>query len=162
MHTSSVNDLLTEPDSNFKTSYTDEDQGSASNLMKLLVTTKPTPSTTFQPTMPSCTHSKLYRHVTLVGGLRAGNFTRMVELTNMNECVRRCCSERSCDVAILLRDTCFALQCSSPELCSARPSRLRNFSLKMIYMYKKNGKGWCLPIKTVNILKSLPMERRKR
>ena len=139
--TLSANDLLTEPGDNLKASYTEQDKDSALNLMNLLSTTKPTSTTTSAPAMSSCTHSKLYRHVTLVGGLRAGNFTRMAEFTNMDECTRRCCAERSCDVAILMRGSCFGLQCSSPELCNAKPARLKNFSLKMIYMYREESKG---------------------
>lgn len=109
--------------------------------MNMLLTTKSPPSTTSEPAKSSCTHSKLYRHVTLVGGLRAGNFTRLAEFTDMADCAQRCCDVRSCDVAILMGDTCFALQCSTAELCSARPARLKNFSLKMIYMYKKVSGG---------------------
>ena len=109
--------------------------------MNMLLTTKAPPSTTSEPARSTCTHSKLYHHVTLVGGLRAGNFTRLAEFTDMADCARRCCDVRTCDVAILMGDTCFALECSAAELCSVRPARLKNFSLKMIYMYRKVFKG---------------------
>ncbi|XP_015756852.1 PREDICTED: uncharacterized protein LOC107336293, partial [Acropora digitifera] len=116
--------------------YTEEDNEEALKLINLLFSTKPTPSTTTTPTKPNCTSSKLYRRVSLVGGLRAGNFSRLAQSVGMSECVRRCCDQRSCDVAILMRGTCFALHCASPELCSARPARLKNFSLQIMYMYR--------------------------
>ena len=121
--------------------YTEEDNEEALKLIDLLFSTKPTPSTTTAPTKPSCTYSKLYRRVSLVGGLRAGNFSRLVQSVDMSECVRRCCDQRSCDVAILMRGTCFALHCASPELCSARPALLKNFSLQIVYMYRTATKG---------------------
>lgn len=121
--------------------YTEEDNDEALKLINLLFSTKPTPSTTTTPTKPRCTYSKLYRHVSLVGGLRAGNFSRLAQSVGMSECVRRCCDQRSCDVAILMRGTCFALHCASPELCSARPARLKNFSLQIMYMYRTATTG---------------------
>ena len=121
--------------------YTEEDNEEALKLINLLFSTKPTPSTTTTPTKPSCTSSKLYRRVSLVGGLRAGNFSRLAQSVGMSECVRRCCDQRSCDVAILMRGTCFALHCASPELCSARPARLKNFSLQIMYMYRTATTG---------------------
>ena len=139
--TPSSSNTLMESDANAKASYTEEDNDAALNLMNMLLTTTPPPSTTSEPAMSRCTQSKLYRHVTLVGGLRAGNFTRLAEFTDMDDCVKRCCAERPCDVAILMRDTCFGLHCSTPELCSARPARLKNFSLKMVYMYREDSKG---------------------
>ncbi|XP_068704874.1 uncharacterized protein [Montipora foliosa] len=129
--TSSVLDSFT------KEFYTEEDNDEALKLMNMLFSTTPTPSTTPTHAKSSCTYSKLYHHVSLVGGLQAGNFSRLVQFSNMAECVRRCCAQRSCDVAILMRDTCFALQCKTPELCSARPARLKNFSLQIVYMYRK-------------------------
>lgn len=119
----------------------DDNEDEAFNFMNMLLTTTPAPRITSKPTKSSCVHSKRYRHVTLVGGLQAGNFSRLAEFTNMAECAQRCCAEKSCDVAILMRDTCFALRCSSPELCSARPAQLKNFSLEMIYMYRKGSEG---------------------
>ena len=123
--------------------------------MNMLLTTKAPPSTTSEPAKSSCNHSKLYRHVTLVGGLRAGNFTRLGEFTDMADCAQRCCDVKSCDVAILMGDACFALQCSTAELCSTRPARLRNFSLKMIYMYRKVSGGMAHRHKCLYLSKNL-------
>lgn len=139
--TPSESNVDTESDGDAKAFYAKQDKAAVLSLMDILSSTKPTPSTTSEPAKTSCTRSKLYRHVTVVGGLQAGNFTRLVEFTDMDDCAQRCCAERSCDVAILMRNTCFGLQCSSPELCSARPSQLRNFSMKMIYMYREKSKG---------------------
>ena len=133
--TSSVLDSFT------KEFYTEEDNDEALKLMNMLFSTTPTPSTTPTHAKSSCTYSKLYHHVSLVGGLQAGNFSRLAQFSNMAECVRGCCAQRSCDVAILMRDTCFALQCKTPELCSARPARLKNFSLQIVYIYRKGTEG---------------------
>ncbi|XP_078381846.1 uncharacterized protein LOC144664603 isoform X2 [Oculina patagonica] len=138
--TPSASDVIIEPNGISKASYTSEDDKEPPyNLIDMLSTKKTTPSANFEPAVPRCTHSSLYRHVTLTGGLRAGNFTRLAEFVDMDECARKCCARRSCDVAILMRDTCFGLQCSTPELCSTRPAQLRNFSLKIMYIYKESS-----------------------
>ena len=119
------------------------DKEPAFNLIGMLSTKKPTLNTTPEPPLSSCNYGRLYHHVTLVGGLRAGVFTRLAENTDMDECAWKCCARRSCDAAILMRSTCFGLQCSSSELCSTRPSRLKNFSLHIMYIYRgeTNGKS---------------------
>ena len=117
------------------------DKEAAFNFTDMLSTSKPTSSTTSDHALSSCTYSRLYRHVTLVGGLRAGIFTRLAENTDMDECARKCCARRSCDAAIHMRATCFGLQCSSSKLCSTRPSRLKNFSLHIMYMYRGESNG---------------------
>lgn len=143
----SENNVHVEPDADSKTFYTSEDdKESANNLIDLLSPKNPTSSITSEPAVSRCTHSRLYHHVTLIGGLRAGNFSRLAEHVDMDECTRKCCAQRSCNLAILMRDTCFGLHCSSPELCSTRPARLRGFSLKIMYIYREDSKGRFPPL----------------
>ena len=87
-----------------------------------------------------CRYSMIHHHVTLKGGLRAGSITRLAELSTMKECARRCCAVVSCDAALLMKETCFALHCSSKDLCQTRPSRLKNFSLMIQYIRRGQTK----------------------
>ena len=131
-----------EPHADSKYFYaSEEDKEPANNMIDLLSPKDPTSSVASEPAVSRCTHSRLYRHVTLIGGLRAGNFTRLAEHVDMEDCAQQCCAQRSCSLAILMRDTCFGLHCSSPELCSTRPARLRGFSLKIMYIYREDSKG---------------------
>ena len=144
--TLSESNVHVKPDADSKVYYTSEDDNeSADNLVDFLSPKNPTSSLTSEPEVSRCTHSRLYRHVTLIGGLRAGNFTRLAEHADMDECARKCCAQRSCNLAILMRDACFGLHCSSPELCSTRPARLRGFSLKIMYIYREDSKRRFLP-----------------
>ena len=144
--TLSGNNGRVEPEADSKDFYTSEDDNEpANNLIDILSPKKPTLGLASVLAVSRCTHSRLYRHVTLIGGLRAGNFTRLAEHADMDECARKCCAQRSCNLAILMRDACFGLHCSSPELCSTRPARLRGFSLKIMYIYREDAKGRFLP-----------------
>jgi len=140
--TLSENNVHVEPDADSKYFYaSEEDKEPSNNLIGLLSPKNPTSSVASEPAVSRCTHSRLYHHVTLTGGLRAGNFTRLAEHVDMEDCAQQCCAQRSCNLAILMRDTCFGLHCSSPELCSTRPARLRGFSLKIMYIYREDSKG---------------------
>ena len=140
--TLSENNVHVEPEADSKDFYTSEDDYEpANNLIEILSPKKPTLGVTSDSVESRCTHSRLYRHVTLTGGLLAGNFTRLAEHADMDECARKCCAQHPCNLAILMRDTCFGLHCSSPELCSTRPARLRGFSLKIMYIYREETKG---------------------
>ena len=99
--------------------------------------------TTQPPNKQTCGHSKLYSHVTLKGGLTAGDFRRLAEFSTMKECARKCCASPTCDVAIMMKDTCFELHCHSRELCETRPARLRNFNLVMMYIHRDKGTTLC-------------------
>lgn len=142
----SENNVHVDPEADSKEFYNSEDDNEpANNFIEILSPKKPTLGITSEPAVSRCTHSRLYRHVTLIGGLRAGNFTRLAEHTDMDECARTCCAQRSCNLAILMKDACFGLHCSSPELCSTRPARLRGFSLKIMYIYREDSKGRLTP-----------------
>ena len=60
--------------------------------------------------------------VTLKGGLNAGNFTPTGTVDSMETCVRKCCESQSCDVAFMLKDSCYTVGCVSEELCEEVPA----------------------------------------
>ena len=124
----------------------DDESEPPSNLFDLFTTDTPihspsTPTAASKTAVPRCRNSKLYRHVSLKGGLRSGNFTRLAQHADMADCAEKCCAKAGCDVAILMRTSCFGLRCASVKLCGTRPARLRNFSLKIMYIHRENPEG---------------------
>ena len=89
----------------------------------------------------TCGYSRVHRHVTLKGGLRAGKVTRVADFSTMDECAQKCCGIVSCDAALLMKRTCFALHCASEKLCETRPSRLKNFSLMVQFVKRPSSRG---------------------
>ena len=86
-----------------------------------------------------CELSEVFSHVTLKGGLNAGQFRRLAEYSTIKECARKCCASKTCDVAIVMKETCFELQCYSKESCETRPAQLKNFNLMIVYIYREKG-----------------------
>lgn len=73
------------------------------------------------PSIPKCTRSHILYNHTLLGGLRAGNFTEIAEVDSIETCAALCCAEQTCDLALLLGENCYAGDCASKELCIPVP-----------------------------------------
>jgi len=70
---------------------------------------------------PRCKRSHIMYNHTLKGGLRAGNFSMLASVDDIEVCAALCCEEKYCDLALMIGDNCYAGDCASPELCSAVP-----------------------------------------
>ena len=71
--------------------------------------------------IPKCTRSHILYNHTLLGGLRAGNFTHIAEVDSIETCAALCCAEQTCDLALVLGENCYAGDCASKELCVPVP-----------------------------------------
>jgi hypothetical protein len=67
--------------------------------------------------IPHCTRSHILYNHTVLGGLRAGNFTKIAEVDSIETCAALCCAENTCDLALMLGNNCYAGDCASKELC---------------------------------------------
>ena len=65
-----------------------------------------------------CSHAKIITGVTLTGGYYAGIFTKQEYVESMPECISRCCSLPTCNVAFMVSNICYAVQCFSEEKCT--------------------------------------------
>lgn len=100
--------------------------------------------------IPKCTRSHILYNHTLLGGLRAGNFTQIAEVDSIETCAALCCAEQTCDLALLLGENCYAGDCASKELCipvPARPTSNKSSQIAYITSRKKveePGTDWSL------------------
>ncbi|PFX18862.1 hypothetical protein AWC38_SpisGene16742 [Stylophora pistillata] len=89
------------------------------------ITTNRRISETLNGTLPqklkgrkNCNHARIVNGVTLTGGYYAGIFTKQENVASMRECVSRCCSLPTCNVAFMVAKICYAVQCFSKEKCN--------------------------------------------
>ncbi|CAH3181775.1 unnamed protein product [Porites evermanni] len=100
--------------------------------------------------IPKCTRSHILYNHTLLGGLRAGNFTQIAEVDSIETCAALCCAEQTCDLALVLGDNCYAGDCASKELCIPVPvyyTSKRSSQIAYITSRKKvedQGTDWSL------------------
>ena len=64
-----------------------------------------------------CKGETVLYNVDLKGGLTANSFRRYKRDTSMESCLGRCCDLSDCDVALIKDGDCFAVHCSTKELC---------------------------------------------
>lgn len=100
--------------------------------------------------IPKCTRSHILYNHTLLGGLRAGNFTQIAEVDSIETCAALCCAEQTCDLALVLGENCYAGDCASKELCVPVPVyTTNNRSSQIAYITSRKkveepGTDWSL------------------
>ena len=68
-----------------------------------------------------CTNSEIMKNVTLRGGINSGKFKDRGWMDDFRLCIKLCCLTKLCDLAFMLRNNCFTVECKSEELCEAVP-----------------------------------------
>lgn len=49
------------------------------------------------------------------------NFTIQHGVSNMPECMTKCCEDTKCDIAYYVEDKCYTVKCSSKDACKPIP-----------------------------------------
>ena len=64
-----------------------------------------------------CSGKAVFYNVGLKGGLTANSFRKYPRVTSMESCLGHCCSLSDCDLALVKNGDCFAVHCSTREMC---------------------------------------------
>ena len=75
--------------------------------------------------------------VTLKGGLQAGDFTDVGKVTNLEQCYDTCCQQSHCDLAFMLGQNCFSVQCKDKKLCGVTKAQPSIFNPQIAYVLKR-------------------------
>lgn len=59
---------------------------------------------------------------------------------SVEDCIEKCCREKTCEVAFLVDNKCHSVECYGDELCQSVPVEDEKFSPTVVYMNKRNGK----------------------
>lgn len=97
----------------------------------------------------ACDFSQVLHEVVLRGGSQSGKFKYLVEVEDMEDCIKECCKHKVCDVALMLKDNCFLVSCHNEMLCDAIPSRSSEYHPQLAYKIKHGkrrtlGKECCV------------------
>ena len=84
----------------------------------------------------ACDFSNVLHEVVLRGGSQSGKFKYLIEVENMDTCVRECCRHKVCDLALMLKDNCFLVSCENEMLCDPIPSRSSDYHPQIAYKIK--------------------------
>lgn len=105
-----------------------------------------------------CKNGAVQYNKTLLGGYDAGKFKLLSHSTNMSACIRLCCGEMSCDVALMIERKCYSVACKTLRLCQAIPAKnsimLNHLSPQISFMTSRNEEGMSMRI--IHIFRSFP------
>lgn len=82
----------------------------------------------------TCSASKIYPNVTLLGGIKSGNFTSLGKTKNMQECIGKTCELGSGDLAFMLGSYCYSVTCSSGRVCQTIPAQPSKFYPRIAFL----------------------------
>lgn len=85
-----------------------------------------------------CTPSKRLYNSSLSGGKYAGNMVRL-NVSNIYECVEKCCNRVQCDLISWRKNQCYVVSCYSDELCKSSASENNDRNI-LIYINKRQHK----------------------
>lgn len=93
-------------------------------------------------TKHTCPAMEALDKVTLKGGLQAGDFTDVGKVNNLEQCYNICCQQENCDLAFMLAQNCFSVQCKDKTLCTTVPAQPSIFNPQIAYVKSRNpGSG---------------------
>ncbi|XP_046859638.1 uncharacterized protein LOC124452992 isoform X3 [Xenia sp. Carnegie-2017] len=73
-------------------------------------------------------------NVTINAGLGAGKIVQFKNVTEIDQCVLRCCSLPSCNTAFLVQKSCYAISCIIKNFCKLRAPPSNDFISEVAYV----------------------------
>ena len=88
----------------------------------------------------ACDFSPVLHEVVLRGGSHSGKFKYLLEVDDMETCIKECCIHKVCDVALMLKDNCFLVSCHNEMLCDAIPTLSSEYHPQIAYKIKHGNR----------------------
>ena len=88
----------------------------------------------------ACPHSPIERNVGLRHGLKTGKFSYIGELFGIQKCLDVCCHEPDCDIAFMLDQSCYTVNCTTDSVCRSVPYYQQQYSTKAVFVLRRFNK----------------------
>lgn len=94
-----------------------------------------------------CKNSPIYLNSTLKGGFKAGNYTNFGRVADMSQCIKLCCGNSQCHVALMLEQNCFFVECRDEDGClpvkAKTTQALAALNPKVSFITSRSEEGKC-------------------
>lgn len=81
-----------------------------------------------------CRIKRITQNGTLHSGMNSGKFKLHGKSNNITSCAEQCCRDRLCDIAVIMTDRCFTVQCYSVKDCEIKNVESNSSDLVIAYM----------------------------
>ena len=80
-----------------------------------------------------CRSGEYYEDYALKGAKKAGNYTSLGMVETFDDCVDLCCEDKHCTMALMLRHSCFRVDClkGNPHRCERISARRSKYNPKL-------------------------------
>ena len=82
----------------------------------------------------TCQARKIYNNATLLGGMRAGNYTSLGRAFHLQDCIGRACDLNEGHLAIMLGKYCYSVMCHNERVCQTIPAKPTHLTPKVAYL----------------------------
>lgn len=103
----------------------------------------------------TCSTENVKYNQTLILGLNAGKFSEETRANTMEDCIYYCClSQKRCDVAFMLEESCFLVKCHNKSSCYSRKAKSLSYNPRLGYVIRHAQHGmYC-----ISFLCSIPLK----
>lgn len=116
--------------------------GLSANTPKGLIAQGQTSSSIVNPSMAGqCQPGKIFKEVTLKGGINAGTYKDVGSVKSMEECSGKCCEFAACDLAFMLSSRCYLVGCSEGKNCQIQKAKPSPYHPSVTYIERWNKEG---------------------
>ena len=88
-----------------------------------------------------CRAGKVFKEVTLKGGINAGTYKDVGAVQSMEECSSKCCEFAACDLAFMLSSRCYLVGCSEGKDCQIQKAKPSPYHPSVTYIERWNKEG---------------------
>ena len=92
-----------------------------------------------------CGIKEMAQNVSLKSGMNAGNFKLHKTVHNITSCTERCCEDPLCDIAVIMTNRCYTVQCYSPKDCESKESETPDIIIAYLDNHLRNNQNGTTP-----------------
>ena len=87
--------------------------------------------------MTCAVKGRVQKNAVLRAGMISGDLAPHPEIKTIKPCVKKCCQDMKCEVAVMLEDKCYTVRCINKEYCQSRPAPPSAYSKKPMLAFVK-------------------------
>ena len=75
----------------------------------------------------------------LQAGMVSGKLTHHKGVKDITSCIKRCCTQEQCHVAMMMADQCYSVFCTNEQYCQPKPAPVETHHTNPTVAYVKRG-----------------------
>jgi hypothetical protein len=82
---------------------------------------------------------KIHKKAVLKAGMLSGKLTLQKKVKDMKTCIKKCCAQKNCHVAMMTSGMCYSVYCTNPDYCTPKEAPVETLHNKPTLAFVKRG-----------------------